>query len=458
MRLENLIFSNLISNEDYTRKTLPYIKAEYFNDINDKVLFTVIEKFVDKFNELPTKEVLKVELSNVKGLNEDQFKETYELVESLQTDNIRSEEWMLTETEKFCQDKAIYNAIMTSIRIMDKKEKDLDKGAIPELLTQALGVSFDNSIGVEFLQDIEDRYKYYHTKQQKIPFALTFFNKITKGGFGRKTINIFLAGTGVGKSLTMCSMAADNLMMGNNVLYITMEMAEFEIARRIDANLLDVTIQELEDMSKDSYVSKMERLKGKTKGKLIIKEYPTSSAGSGNFRHLFNELRLKKNFAPDVVYIDYLNICASSRIKNGSNVNSYSYIKAIVEELRGLAVEFNVALVTATQTTRGGYGDSDVDITDVSESFGVAHTADFMCALITSEELEGLGQLLIKQLKNRYNDLNYLRRFVLGVDRSKMKLFDLEESAQTDIQDDKPVFDKTPSGDKFDKEKFKGFR
>jgi len=458
MRLENLIFSNLISNEDYTRKTLPYIKAEYFNDINDKVLFTVIEKFVDKFNELPTKEVLKVELSNVKGLNEDQFKETYELVESLQTDNIRSEEWMLNETEKFCQDKAIYNAIMTSIRIMDKKEKDLDKGAIPELLTQALGVSFDNSIGVEFLQDIEDRYKYYHTKQQKIPFALTFFNKITKGGFGRKTINIFLAGTGVGKSLTMCSMAADNLMMGNNVLYITMEMAEFEIARRIDANLLDVTIQELEDMSKDSYVSKMERLKGKTKGKLIIKEYPTSSAGSGNFRHLFNELRLKKNFAPDVVYIDYLNICASSRIKNGSNVNSYSYIKAIVEELRGLAVEFNVALVTATQTTRGGYGDSDVDITDVSESFGVAHTADFMCALITSEELEGLGQLLIKQLKNRYNDLNYLRRFVLGVDRSKMKLFDLEESAQTDIQDDKPVFDKTPSGDKFDKEKFKGFR
>ena len=458
MRLENLIFSNLISNEDYTRKTLPYIKAEYFNDINDKVLFTVIEKFVDKFNELPTKEVLKVELSNVKGLNEDQFKETYELVESLQTDNIRSEEWMLTETEKFCQDKAIYNAIMTSIRIMDKKEKDLDKGSIPELLTQALGVSFDNSIGVEFLQDIEDRYKYYHTKQQKIPFALTFFNKITKGGFGRKTINIFLAGTGVGKSLTMCSMAADNLMMGNNVLYITMEMAEFEIARRIDANLLDVTIQELEDMSKDSYVSKMERLKGKTKGKLIIKEYPTSSAGSGNFRHLFNELRLKKNFAPDVVYIDYLNICASSRIKNGSNVNSYSYIKAIVEELRGLAVEFNVALVTATQTTRGGYGDSDVDITDVSESFGVAHTADFMCALITSEELEGLGQLLIKQLKNRYNDLNYLRRFVLGVDRSKMKLFDLEESAQTDIQDDKPVFDKTPSGDKFDKEKFKGFR
>jgi hypothetical protein len=458
MRLENLIFSNLISNEDYTRKTLPYIKAEYFNDINDKVLFTVIEKFVDKFNELPTKEVLKVELSNVKGLNEDQFKETYELVESLQTDNIRSEEWMLTETEKFCQDKAIYNAIMTSIRIMDKKEKDLDKGSIPELLTQALGVSFDNSIGVEFLQDIEDRYKYYHTKQQKIPFALTFFNKITKGGFGRKTINIFLAGTGVGKSLTMCSMAADNLMMGQNVLYITMEMAEFEIARRIDANLLDVTIQELDDMFKDAYVSKMERLKGKTKGKLIIKEYPTSSAGSGNFRHLFNELRLKKNFAPDIVYIDYLNICASSRIKNGSNVNSYSYIKAIVEELRGLAVEFNVALVTATQTTRGGYGDSDVDITDVSESFGVAHTADFMCALITSEELEGLGQLLVKQLKNRYNDLNYLRRFVLGVERAKMKLFDLEESAQNDIQDDKPVFDKTPSGDKFDKEKFKGFR
>jgi hypothetical protein len=458
MRLENLIFSNLISHEDYTRKTLPYIKAEYFNDINDKVLFTVIEKFVDKFNELPTKEVLKVELSNVKGLNEDQFKETYELVESLQTDNIRSEEWMLTETEKFCQDKAIYNAIMTSIRIMDKKEKDLDKGSIPELLTQALGVSFDNSIGVEFLNDIEDRYKYYHTKQQKIPFALTFFNKITKGGFGRKTINIFLAGTGVGKSLTMCSMAADNLMMGQNVLYITMEMAEFEIARRIDANLLDVTIQELDDMSKDAYVSKMERLKGKTKGKLIIKEYPTSSAGSGNFRHLFNELRLKKNFAPDIVYIDYLNICASSRIKNGSNVNSYSYIKAIVEELRGLAVEFNVALVTATQTTRGGYGDSDVDITDVSESFGVAHTADFMCALITSEELEGLGQLLVKQLKNRYNDLNYLRRFVLGVERAKMKLFDLEESAQTDIQDDKPVFDKTPSGDKFDKEKFKGFR
>lgn len=458
MRLENLIFANLISNEDYTRKTLPYLKAEYFNDINDKVLFTVIEKFVDKFNQLPTKEVLKVELSNIKGLNDDQFKQTYDIVESLQTDNVKSQDWLLTETEKFCQDKAIYNAIMKSIQIMDKKEKDLDKGSIPELLTQALGVSFDNSIGVEFLEDLEARYKYYHTKQQKISFALTFFNKITKGGFARKTINIFLAGTGVGKSLTMCSMAADNLMMGQNVLYITMEMAEYEIAKRIDANILDVTLQELEDMPKDAFLSKLERLKGKTKGKLIIKEYPTSSAGAGNFRHLLNELRLKKNFTPDVLYIDYLNICASSRIKNGSNVNSYSYIKAIVEELRGLAVEFNVALVTATQTTRGGYGDSDVDITDVSESFGVAHTADFMCALITSEELEGLGQLMVKQLKNRYNDLNYLRRFVLGIDRSKMKLYDLEESAQNDIQDDKPVFDKTPSGDKFDKEKFKGFR
>jgi replicative DNA helicase len=457
MRLENLIFSNLISNEDYTRKTLPYLKAEYFNDINDKVLFTVIEKFVEQFNQIPTKEVLKVELSNIKGLTEDQFKQTYEVVESLEVNATQNDEWLLNETERFCQDKAIYNAIMKSIQIMDKKEKDLDKGSIPELLTQALGVSFDNSIGVEFLEDLEARYKYYHTKLQKIPFALGFLNKITKGGFARKTINIFLAGTGVGKSLMMCNLAADNLMMGLNVLYITMEMAEYEIAKRIDANILDVTMQELEDMPKDAFLSKMERVKGKTKGKLVIKEYPTSSAGAGNFRHLLNELRLKKNFAPDIVYIDYLNICASSRIKNGSNVNSYSYIKAIVEELRGLAVEFNIALVTATQTTRGGYGDSDVDITDVSESFGVAHTADFMCALITSEELENLGQLMVKQLKNRYNDINYIRRFVLGIERAKMKLFNLEESAQGDIQDDKPVFDKTSTGNKFDKEKFKGF-
>ena len=457
MRLENLIFANLISNEDFTRKTLPYLKAEYFNDVNDKVLFTVIEKFVDQFNQIPTKEVLKVELSNIKGLTEDQFKQTYEVVESLEVNATQNDEWLLNETERFCQDKAIYNAIMKSIQIMDKKEKDLDKGSIPELLTQALGVSFDNSIGVEFLEDLEARYKYYHTKLQKIPFALGFFNKITKGGFARKTINIFLAGTGVGKSLMMCNLAADNLMMGLNVLYITMEMAEYEIAKRIDANILDVTMQELEDMPKDAFLSKMERVKGKTKGKLVIKEYPTSSAGAGNFRHLLNELRLKKNFAPDIVYIDYLNICASSRIKNGSNVNSYSYIKAIVEELRGLAVEFNIALVTATQTTRGGYGDSDVDITDVSESFGVAHTADFMCALITSEELENLGQLMVKQLKNRYNDINYIRRFVLGIERAKMKLFNLEESAQGDIQDDKPVFDKTSTGNKFDKEKFKGF-
>lgn len=458
MRLENLILTNLITNEDYTRKTLPYLKNEYFTDTNDKVLYTLIEKFVDKFNELPTKEVLKVGLFGIKGLTEDQFSKIYSTIESLNPGEIRTQEWLLEETEKFCQDKAIYNAIMQAIKIMDNSEKDLDKGAIPELLTKALGVSFDNSIGVEFLEDIEARYKYYHTKQQRIPFALTFLNKITKGGFARKTINIFLAGTGVGKSLTMCSLATDNLMMGQNVLYITMEMSEYEIARRIDANTLDVTIQSLEELPKDIFLSKMERLKGKTKGKLIIKEYPTASAGSGNFRHLLNELRMKRNFIPDVVYIDYLNICASSRIKNGSNVNSYSYIKAIAEELRGLAVEFNVAVVTATQTTRSGYGDSDVDITDVSESFGVAHTADFMCALITSEELENMGQILVKQLKNRYNDLNYLRRFVLGIDRSKMKLYDLEEAAQNDIQDDKPVFDKTKAGEKFDKEKFKGFR
>jgi KaiC/GvpD/RAD55 family RecA-like ATPase len=458
MRLENVIFSNLISNEDFARKTLPYLKAEYFADTNEKVLFTLIERFVDKYNTLPTKDVLKVELSQIKGLTEDQFKQTYDIVKSIEPDNARSQEWLLNETEKFCQDKAIYNAILQSIKIMDNQEKNLDKGAIPELLTKALGVSFDNSIGVEFLEDLEARYKYYHTKQKKIPFSIGFLNKITKGGFGRKTINIFLAGTGVGKSLTMCSLAADNLMMGHNVLYITMEMAEYEIAKRIDANILDLPIQELEDLPHDTFMSKMERVRGKTKGKLVIKEYPTASAGAGNFRHLLNELRLKKNFTPDVVYIDYLNICASSRIKNGSNVNSYSYIKAIAEELRGLAVEFDVTIVTATQTTRSGYSDSDVDITDVSESFGVAHTADFMAALITSEELEGLGQLMVKQLKNRYNDLNYIRRFVVGIDRSRMKLFNLEESAQDDIHDDRPVFDKSATGEKFDKEKFKGFR
>jgi len=443
--IEQTILSHLIYNESYARKTLPFLKDEYFHNLPDKVVYRLIDDYVKKYNSTPTKEVLMIELNNRDGLNENSFKESKRLIEDLQVDNTELK-WLLDSTEKFCQEKAIYNAIMASIKIIDDKSGASSTGAIPTLLSDALGVSFDVSIGHDYFLNADDRYDFYHRREEHIPFDLEYFNKITKGGLVRKTLNIALAGTGVGKSLFMCHCASHNLTQGKNVLYITMEMAEEKIAERIDANLLNVTVDELATLPKDAYDKKIARVKEKTVGKLIIKEYPTASAGSANFRHLLNELRIKRNFVPDIIYIDYLNICSSSRIKAGANVNSYTYIKAIAEELRGLAVEFNVPVVSATQTTRGGYGNSDVELTDTSESFGLPATADLMFALISTEEMEDLSQLMVKQLKNRYNDPTIHRRFVVGIDRAKMRLYNTEDSAQDGIMDDTPVFNKTTFG------------
>jgi archaellum biogenesis ATPase FlaH len=450
MKLEDVIFSNLIHSEDYARQALPHLKSEYFHDAVDRKIFHLIQDYVNKYNHVPTKDALIIDLSNTDGLSEDQFKNAKDSINNFGALEKKDATWLVDQTEKFCQDKAIYNAIMNSIKILDDKEGKLSKGSIPQLLTEALGISFDPSIGHDFIENAEARYDFYHTKVQRIPFNLEYMNKITKGGLPRKTLNIALAGTGVGKSLFMCHCAADNLMQGLNVLYITLEMAEERIAERIDANLMNVTMDELEEMPRESYLKKINRVREKAPGRLIIKEYPTTSAGSANFRHLLNELKLKKNFIPDIIYIDYLNICGSSRIRAGSNVNSYTLVKAIAEELRGLAVEFNVPIVSATQTTRSGYGNSDVELTDTSESFGLPATADFMFAIIASEELEKLGQLMIKQLKNRYNDPNRYKRFVIGVDRARMKLYDAEQSAQDDLMDDSPVMDNTPSGQRYE--------
>jgi len=443
--IEQTILSHLIYNESYARKTLPFLKDEYFHNLADKTVYRLIDDYVKKYNSTPTKEVLMIELNNRDGMTENSFKESKRLIEDLQVDNTELK-WLLDSTEKFCQEKAIYNAIMASIKIIDDKSGASSTGAIPTLLSDALGVSFDVSIGHDYFLNADDRYDFYHRREEHIPFDLEYFNKITKGGLVRKTLNIALAGTGVGKSLFMCHCASHNLTQGKNVLYITMEMAEEKIAERIDANLLNVTVDELATLPKDAYDKKIARVKEKTVGKLIIKEYPTASAGSANFRHLLNELRIKRNFIPDIIYIDYLNICSSSRIKAGANVNSYTYIKAIAEELRGLAVEFNVPVVSATQTTRGGYGNSDVELTDTSESFGLPATADLMFALISTEEMEDLSQLMVKQLKNRYNDPTIHRRFVVGIDRAKMRLYNTEESAQSGIMDDTPVFNKTTFG------------
>ncbi|CAB5221612.1 41 helicase [uncultured Caudovirales phage] len=452
--IEQTILSHLVFNEAFARKTLPFLKDDYFQTLSDKTVYRLIDEYVKKYNNTPTKEVLQIELKNLEGLSENTFKDSKRLIEDLQVDNTEIK-WLLDNTEKFCQEKAIYNAIMASIKILDDKSGSSSTGAIPTLLSDALGVSFDVSIGHDYFANADDRFDFYHRKEEHIPFDLDFLNKITKGGLVRKTLNIALAGTGVGKSLFMCHCASYNLTQGKNVLYITMEMAEEKIAERIDANLLNVTVDELSVLTKDAYDKKINRVKEKTVGKLIVKEYPTASAGSGHFRHLINELRIKRNFIPDIIYIDYLNICSSSRIKSGSNVNSYTYIKAIAEELRGLAVEFNVPVVSATQTTRGGYGNSDVELTDTSESFGLPATADLMFALISTEELEDLNQLMVKQLKNRYNDPTIHRRFIVGIDRAKMRLYNAEDSAQDDIMDDKPVFNKTGFGGRMDDEKKK---
>ena len=451
--IEHTILSHLVFNEAYCRKVTPFLKEEYFQNLPDKTVYKLINNYILKYNNPPTREVLQIELKNSDGLGENTFKEAKRIIEDLQTDNTEIQ-WLLDSTEQFCQEKAIYNAIMASIKILDDKSGSASTGAIPSLLSDALGVSFDVSIGHDYFANANDRFDFYHRKEEHIPFDLEFFNRITKGGLVRKTLNIALAGTGVGKSLFMCHCASYNLTQGKNVLYITLEMSEEKIAERIDANLLNVTTDELTILPKEAYDKKIARVKEKTIGKLIIKEYPTASAGSANFRHLINELRIKRNFVPDIIYIDYLNICSSSRIRAGSNVNSYTYIKAIAEELRGLAVEFNVPVVSATQTTRSGYGNSDVELTDTSESFGLPATADLMFALISSEELEDLNQIMVKQLKNRYNDPTLYKRFVVGIDRAKMRLYNVEESAQDNIMpDDKVVQLNTNSEQK--KSKFK---
>jgi len=461
--IEQLIFSNLIFNETYARKSLPFLKDAYFQSRTDKTLFNLISEYVEKYNNLPTKEALAIEISNVSNLNDDEVKSLKQQVITVNEDKTDID-WLMDQTEKFCQDKAVYNAVMESINILDGKGGQ-NKGVIPDILSKALSVSFDTHIGHDFLEDSDERYEYYHRKESRLPFDLDYFNLITKGGIPKKTLNIALAGTGVGKSLFMCHCAAANLSQGHNVLYITLEMAEEKIAERIDANLLNEPIDMLSMLPKDVYDKKIERVKSKTPGKLIIKEYPTASAGSNHFRHLLNELKLKRNFKPDIIYIDYLNICTSSRLKFGANVNSYTYIKSIAEELRGLAVEFNVPVVSATQTTRSGYSNTDVGLEDTSESFGLPATADLMFALITSDELEKLGQIMVKQLKNRYNDPFFHRKFVIGIDRAKMKLYNVEQSAQDDISDDKPLFDNTNTGSrlkaedkKFNKNLFSGFQ
>lgn len=435
--MEKVILGGLMYNEQYARQVLPFIKSEYFHTNGDIKIFNAISQFIDKYNALPSREALTIAIEEDSSLNEKSFKELISDVSSLSYDETTNLEWLIEKTESFCQDKAIFNAVRESITILDGNHVSLDKGSIPQMLADALGVSFDNSIGHDFLDDSDSRYEFYHTKEEKLGFDLELFNEITKGGLSKKSLSIALAGTGVGKTLFMTHCASANLLDGKNVLYITMEMAEEKIAERIDANLLNVTVDDLKVLTKDAYDKKIERVKGKTSGKLIIKEYPTASAGSGHFRHLLNELRLKRNFVPDIVYIDYLNICCSSRVRMGSNVNSYTLIKAIAEELRGLAVEFNVPILSATQTTRSGYSNSDLGLEDTSESFGLPATADFMFGLISSEELESLGQLMVKQLKNRWGDVNSTKRFVVGIDRSRMKLFDAELSAQA-LVDDSP--------------------
>ena len=437
--IESTILKNLVCNDSYMRKVVPYIKGEYFTQYSDKIMFDIISDFVVSYGQCPTKEVLQIEVENRKDLNEDSYNELQIKIDDISNTEVDFQ-WMLDSTEKWCKQRAVYLALLESVKIADGKDKNRTEDAIPSILQEALSVSFDEHIGHDYIEDFEKRFEYYHRKENKIPFDLTLFNKITKGGLPNKTLNVALAGTGVGKSLFMCHMAAAALIEGKNVLYITLEMAEEKIAERIDANLLNVNIKDIEDMPEQLYSSKITRIAQKTSGKLIVKEYPTASAHSGHFKALLNDLSMKKSFKPDLIFIDYLNICASSRYK-GTLVNSYTYVKAIAEELRGLAVEFNVPIMTATQTTRSGYGSTDVDLTDTSESFGLPATADFMFALISTEELENLNQIMVKQLKNRYNDPTMFKRFVVGIDRAKMRLYDVEESAQKDIGDSGQQYD-----------------
>ena len=455
-QIEFLVLKSLLHNEEYLRKTIPFLKSEYFQDNNQTIVFEEILSFVNEYNQVPTKEVLNIEVQKRKDINETSFKEVTHLIECLD-DSPSEYEWLINTTEKWCKDRAIYLALLDSIAIADGGKEDQTPDAIPSILSDALAVSFDNHIGHDYLEDYEKRYESYHRREDKIPFDLEYFDKITKGGIPNKTLNIALAGTGVGKSLFMCHHASSVLLQGKNVLYITLEMAEEKIAERIDANLLNVNIQEITDLPKSMFENKVTDLAKKTQGTLIIKEYPTASAHSGHFKSLLNELALKKSFRPDIIFIDYLNICASSRYRGNSTVNSYSYIKAIAEELRGLSVEANVPIFSATQTTRSGFGSSDVELTDTSESFGLPATADLMFALISTDDLEGLGQIMVKQLKNRYNDPTMNKRFVVGIDRAKMRLYDCEQAAQEDIVDSGQE-EEYNNNEKKPKKSFDGFK
>lgn len=451
--LEQTILRNLLTNEQYMRRVIPFIKREYFEGVYG-LLFNQVTGYVAKYNRLPTLEAFKIEIDESNKFTEQAYTHALDILPSIFERKEENEDWLLERTEKWCQDRAVYLAIMESIQVIDGKHTQYTKDALPDILQNALAVCFDNNVGHDYFENVEERFAFYHAQEKRIPFDLEYFNTITKGGLPNKTLNIALAGTGVGKSLFMCHVAASALSQGRDVLYITMEMAEERIAERIDANLMNVAIDQLDHMSKPMFTDRIKAISDKTEGKLIIKEYPTGQAHTGHFRALLNELKLKKRFKPEMIFIDYLNICASSRMKGmGGAINSYSYIKSIAEEMRGLAVEFDVPIVSATQTTRSGYGNSDPGLEDTSESFGLPATADLMFALVSNEELESLGQIMVKQLKNRYNDPSSNKRFVVGVDRSKMKLYDVDQAEQTLVEDDVPVFEKSKAG-----EKLKGIR
>lgn len=465
--IEETVLSGLLHNEEYARRVLPFIKPDYFTDPTDRLVFEEIERYVSKYNTLPTKEAIKLAVDENDRLNQDQFDAAVKAVSSLSYDDKTDLEWLVEKTEKFCQDKAIYNAVREAILILDDKHDNLTKGSIPDLLQDALGVSFDTNIGHDYIENAEERFDFYHRVENRIPLDIKMLNVITNGGLARKSLTVLLAGTNVGKTLAMTHFAASNMMHGLNVLYITMEMAEEMISQRIDANLLDISLDAMKEIPKEVFIKKMDRIKKRGVGKIIVKEYPTGSAHAGHFRHLLHELKIKKNFVPDIIYIDYINICASSRFRNAANMNSYSIVKAIAEELRGLGVEFNVPIVTGTQVTRTGFSSTDIDLEDTAESFGLPATADFMVGLISTEDLDKLGQIMVKQLKNRWGDKTKNKRFVIGLDRAKQRLYDVENKAQDDIADsgqDTPVMDNTPFGErlkresKFNKKRFDDFK
>jgi len=461
MRIEQKILASLIHNEEYCRKVAPFVEPSYFQERLEKVVAEETLGFFSKYNKLPTQDIIKIELNNRKDITDKELQEAQRIVDMLHKDRT-DETWLIENTEKFCKDRSVYNAILESIKIIDGKDTKLTQDSIPKILQDALSISFDQHVGHNYLADANERYDFYHRKEEKVAFDLDMLNKITSGGMSKKSLNVVLAGTGAGKSLFMCHVASSTLMQGRNVLYITMEMAEEKIAERIDANLMNLSMDELKVVDRAAFTNRVDKISKKTQGKLIIKEYPTASAHSGHFRALLEEIKGKLDFIPDLLIIDYLNICSSARLKMGASVNSYMYIKSIAEELRGLAVEYNIPILTATQTTRGGFNNSDVELTDTSESFGLPATADLMIALIRSEELDELNQIMVKQLKNRYADPSYYKRFVIGVDRSKMKLYYCEESAQTGLtdsgQDTGPIFDKSNFGKRMKPQSFEDFK